>query len=68
MLVKYEYNDKIIADAELSYPPREWETVSIWGEEYIINHITHDVEIKMKPNNKKCVIEKIICTLYKEGE
>ena len=68
MLVKYEYNNKIIADAELSYPPREDETVLIWGEEYTINYVTHDVEIKIKPNGKKCVIEKIICTLYKDGE
>ena len=68
MLVKYEYNDKIIADAELSYPSREWETVSIWGEEYIINHVSHEVEIKKKTNGKKSVVEKIICTLYKDGE
>ena len=68
MLVKYEYDNKIIADAELSYPPREDESVLIWGEEYTINYVTHDVEIKMKPNGKKCVIEKIICTLCKENE
>lgn len=68
MLVKYEYDDKIIADAELSYPPREWETVSIWGEEYIINHVSHEVEIKKRTNGKKSVVEKIICSLYKEGE
>ena len=68
MLVKYEYENEIIAEAELSYPPREWETVSIWGEEYTISYITHEVEIKKKSNGKKCVIEKIICTLYKENE
>ena len=68
MLVKYEYDNKIIADAELSYPPKEDERVLIWYEEYTINYVTHEVEIKMKPNGKKCVIEKIICTLYKDGE
>lgn len=68
MLIKYEYDNKIIADAELSYPPREDESVLIWGEEYIISYITHDVEIKIKQNGKKCVIEKIICTLCKDGE
>ena len=68
MLIKYEYDNKIIADAELSYPPREDESVLIWGEEYTISCITHDVEIKMKPNGKKCVVEKIICILSKENE
>ena len=30
MLVKYEYENEIIAEAELSYPPHEEEGVSIW--------------------------------------
>lgn len=70
MLVKYEYDNKIIADAELSFFPKEEETVIIYGESYIINYVTHEVEIKRAFDDytKKVVVERIICSLYKENE
>ena len=61
--MKYEYNNKIITDVESSYPPREWETVSIWEEKYIINHVSHEVEIKKRTNGKKSVVKKKLFVL-----
>lgn len=63
MLVSFEYCDKIIANAELSKVPLEDESVTIWGKEYSVSMIRHEVEIKQKPSGKKAVIEKIICEL-----
>lgn len=63
MTVSFEYCDKIIANAELSKVPLEDESVTIWGKEYSVSIVRHEVEIKQKPSGKKAVIEKIICEL-----
>ena len=63
MLVSFEYNDNIIANADLSKVPLEDELVTIWGKEYSVYIVRHEVEIKQKPSGKKAVIEKIICEL-----
>ena len=63
MTVSFEYNDKIIANADLSKVPLEDESVIIWGKEYSVYIVRHEVEIKQKPSGKKVVIEKIICEL-----
>ena len=63
MFVSFEYNDKIIANADLSKIPLEDETVTIWDKEYSVYIVRHEVEIKQKPSGKKAVIEKIICEL-----
>lgn len=63
MTVSFEYNDKIIANAELSKIPLEDESVTIWGKEYSVYMVRHEVEIKQKPSGKKSVTEKIICEL-----
>ena len=63
MIVSFEYCDKIIANAELSKVPLEDESVTIWGKEYSVSIVRHEVEIKQKPSGKKAVIEKIICEL-----
>lgn len=63
MTVSFEYNDKIIANAELSKIPLEDESVTIWGKEYSVCMVRHEVEIKQKPSGKKSVTEKIICEI-----
>ena len=63
MTVSFEYNDKIIANADLSKVPLEDESVTIWGKEYSVYIVRHEVEIKQKSSGKKAVIEKIICEL-----
>lgn len=63
MTVSFEYNYKMIANAELSKIPLEDESVTIWGKEYSVYMVRHEVEIKQKPSGKKAVIEKIICEL-----
>lgn len=63
MTVSFEYNDKIIANADLSKIPLEDESVTIWGKEYSVCMVRHEVEIKQKSSGKKSVTEKIICEL-----
>ena len=60
MLVSFEYCDKIIANAELSIVPAYAEVIRIWGKDYEVFDIRHEVEIKQKPSGKKSVAEKII--------
>ena len=64
MTVSFEYNDKVIATADLALIPYEDEIVTIWGKEYIAGPVYHYVEIKQKASGKKAVIEKIICELH----
>lgn len=61
MTVGFECNDKIIANADLSIVPSVTERVVIWGKNYYVIHIKHEVEIKQKASGKKSVTEKIIC-------
>jgi hypothetical protein len=63
MLVSFEYNDNIIANADLSLIPQYQNTIKIWGKEYEVGDYRQEVEIKQKPSGKKSVIEKIIVTL-----
>ena len=63
MTVSFEYNDKIIANADLSLIPQYQDTIKIWGKEYEVGDFRQEVEIKQKPSGKKAVIEKIIVTL-----
>ena len=63
MTVSFEYNDKIIANAELSIVPAYAEVIRIWDKDYEVFDIRHEVEIKQKTSGKKAVIEKIICEL-----
>ena len=66
MLVSFEYDGKIIANAELSKIPDRCECVTIWGKTYHVNNVKHEVEIKQKSTGKKVVVEKNICTLCEE--
>ena len=68
MTVSFEYNDKIIANAELSMIPYSGDTIMIWGKEYEVGDYRQEVEIKQKPSGKKSVIEKIIVTLNDCGD
>lgn len=61
MTISFEYNDKIIANADLSIVPSVTERVMIWGKDYYVIHKRHEVEIKQKTSGKKSVTEKIIC-------
>lgn len=66
MTIGFEYDNKIIANAELSLVPSIDQHIKIWNENYIVINVYQNVEIKMKNNNKKVVVEKIICTLNKD--
>lgn len=68
MTVSFEYKNKIIANAELALIPHEDESVTIWGKEYTVGLVYHNVEIKQKASGKKAVIEKIICELREADE
>lgn len=68
MFVSFEYNDNIIANAELSVVPAYAEVIRIWNKDYEVFDIQHEVEIKQKPSGKKAVIEKIIVTLNDCGD
>ena len=68
MTVSFEYNNKIIANADLALIPREDESVKIWGKEYDVGLVYHDVEIKQKVSGKKAVIERIVCELREVDE
>ena len=68
MTVSFEYNDKIIANAELSLIPQCQDTIKIWGKEYEVGDFRQEVEIKQKPSGKKVVIEKIIVPLNDCGD
>jgi hypothetical protein len=68
MTVSFEYNDKIIANADLSLIPQYQNTIKIWGKEYEVGDYRQEVEIKQKPSGKKSVIEKIIVTLNDCGD
>jgi len=68
MTVSFEYCDKIIANAELSVVPHYDDVVTIWGKNYDVFDIRHEVEIRQKPSGKKSVIEKIIVTLNDCGD
>ena len=63
MIVSFEYEKKIIANADLNVVPTFLDTVKIWGKEYEVEGSFHEIEIKMKPSGKKSVVEKIICRL-----
>ena len=68
MIVSFEYNNKIIANADLALIPREDESVKIWGKEYTVRFVYHDVEIKQKASGKKAVIEHIFCRVREVNE
>ena len=63
MKVEFEYNNKIIATADLEIPLYEDESVRIYGKDYIVHNTYHDVEI-----HNSGVCEKIICSLISEEE
>lgn len=68
MFVSFEYNNKIIANAELSLIPQYQNIIKIWGKEYEVGDYRQEVEIKQKSSGKKLVIEKIIVTLNDCGD
>ena len=61
MTVSFEHCNKIIANAELSIVACYEEQVTIFGVDYEVLDYRHEVEIKIRPSGKKCVVEKIIC-------
>lgn len=68
MTVSFEYNNKIIANADLALIPREDESVTIWRKEYTVGLVYHEVEIKQKASGRKAVIERIVCELREVDE
>lgn len=68
MTVSFEYNDKIIANAELSIVPAYAEVIRIWNKDYEVFDVRHEVEIKQKPSGKKSVVEKIIVEIIELEE
>lgn len=67
MTVSFEYEGKIIANAELSTIPFDTKLV-IWGKRYAINNVRHEVEIGLKKTGTKKVVEKVICEVEEVTE
>ncbi len=63
MKTEFEYDNKIIATADLEEPLYEDSTVTIFGKEYVVFENYHDVEI-----DKDGVHEKVVCTVVTEKE
>ena len=63
MKTEFEYNNKIIATADLEEPLYEDESVTIFGKEYVVYQNHHEVEI----HNSGCE-EKVICSIITEEE
>lgn len=63
MKTEFEYNDNIIATADLEEPLYEDSTVTIFGKEYVVFENYHYVEI-----DKNGVHEKVVCTVVTEEE
>lgn len=63
MKTEFEYNNYIIATADLEEPLYEDSTVTIFGKEYIVFENYHDVEI-----DEDWAHEKVVCTVVSEEE
>ena len=63
MKVEFEYDNKIIATADLEILLYEDESVRIYGKDYIVHSNYHDVEI-----DEEGAHEKIICSVVTEEE
>lgn len=63
MKTEFEYDNKIIATADLEEPLYEDESVTIFGKEYVVYQNYHEVEI----HNSGCE-EKVICSIITEEE
>ena len=63
MKTEFEYNDNIIATADLEKPLYEDSRVTIYGKEYVVFENYHDVEI-----DENGVHEKVVCTVVTEEE
>ena len=67
MTVCFNYDNKVIATTGcLCQAPKEGETVKIFGEEYSVLNVYHEVEIRMKKSGNKTVTEKVFVDLIKE--
>ena len=63
MKTEFEYDNKIIATADLEEPLYEDSTVTIFGKEYVVFENYHEVEIDEDGSH-----EKIVCTVVTEEE
>ena len=63
MKTEFEYNNTIIATADLEEPLYEDSTVTIYGKEYVVFENYHNVEI-----DEDGVHEKVVCTVVSEEE
>jgi hypothetical protein len=63
MKTEFEYNNYIIATADLEEPLYEDSTVTIYGKEYVVFENYHDVEIDEDGTH-----EKVVCTVVSEEE
>jgi hypothetical protein len=63
MKTEFEYNNNIIATADLEEPLYEDSTVTIYGKEYVVFENYHDVEIDENGTH-----EKVVCTVVTEEE
>lgn len=63
MKTEFEYNDKIIATADLEEQLYENSTVTIYGKEYVVFENYHNVEI-----DEDGAHEKVVCTVVTEEE
>lgn len=63
MKTEFEYNDKIIATADLEKQLYEDSTVTIFGKEYVVFENYYDVEI-----DENGAHEKVVCTVVSEEE
>lgn len=69
MLVSFEHNGNIIANADLSFIPNCGEVVSIYKNEYAVSGFRHEVKIERRERTmKKKVTEKIICVVDAKEE
>lgn len=59
MIVDFECDDITIVSTNLYYTPKENETVTIFGKEYVVTTYYHDVEIDTLGTHEKmiCVVE-----------
>lgn len=61
MIVSFEHCGEIIASANLSLIPNDYEEITIFGVVYEVVDFRHEVEIKRKSSGKKSIVEKNIC-------
>ena len=63
MKTEFDYNDEIIATADLEEPLCEDSTVTIFGKKYVVFENYHKVEI-----DENGAHEKVVCTVVSEEE